>query len=167
MYKEWATYRLSLLARELDEMRKKLEKATEVDLLEFKTFADNQIEYMQRTQRQMIPYAFHRESIDQYGIKEYTAAPEIWEKIQNHPDFDQKVAFIDPNASWEFAREYIGDLAYSQVALARGETLQGQTGPIRGPTKHSYIMGDELIRQGQRELFFRWADNTGLLRLKA
>lgn len=167
MYREWTHYRLAFLAKEIDEMRKRLDEATMVDLEEFATFARNQIEYLQRTQRQMVPYDFHRESLDRHGIKAYTAAPEIWEDMKGHPDFNRKVAALDPNASWEFTREYIGDLAQSQAALARGEILQGQTGPVKGISSHPYVMGDELIRQGQRELFFQWAEKTGLLALRS
>ncbi|RFU32487.1 hypothetical protein B7463_g3852, partial [Scytalidium lignicola] len=143
MYKEWANYRLTFLANELEAI-----------------FADNQINYMQRTRRQMIPYDFHRGSLDQYGVRNYTAAPEIWEKIKRHPDFGQKLAVIDPDASWKYAREYIGDLAYSQATLAHGETLQGQVGPVKWIDGH-YTMGDELIRQGQRELSSAMRPNQG------
>jgi hypothetical protein len=167
LYKEWANYRLAVLSKELQQMRKRVEESATVNPEEFKTFAKNQIEYMKSTWRQMVPYDLHAKSIDRYGVKAYTAAPQIWREMQRHPHFDQKVAAIDPSASWELAREYIGDLALSQASLARGETLQGQTGPIKWTATHPYTMGDELIRQGQRELFFQWADNTGLLVLRS
>jgi hypothetical protein len=165
MYKEWANYRLNFLAKELEAKVIELQKSAPVDLDEFKKFANSQIDYMQRTQRQMVPYDFQRESLSRYGLNNYTVAPEIWEQIKAHPDFEQRLAAIDPDASWKYAKEYVGDLAYSKAALAHGETIQGQVGPIQG-LDSQYNMGDELIRQGQRELFFVWADKTGLLTLK-
>lgn len=165
MYKQWAKYRLAVLAKELQQMRKVVDDSAYIATDEFKVFAKNQIEYLKNTWQQMVPYELHKLCIDRYGIPSYTAAPETWKDIQSHPLFHQRIATIDERVDWDVAGEYIGDLAHSQASLAKGLTLQGQNGPIKWTAAHPYIMGDELLRQGQRELFLRWAEGTGLLAL--
>ncbi|KAL5330178.1 hypothetical protein ACEPPN_003703 [Leptodophora sp. 'Broadleaf-Isolate-01'] len=166
MYKEWAAYRLQVLESEIKDMRAKIEKDDGVDLDEFKTFAANQIEYMQRTQRQMVPHAYNRASNARHGLKAYMDAPMTWERISNHPDFARKVLEIDPDTDWKVAREYVGDLEVSKNALRHGEIIQGQLGPVSWSWEREYVMGDELLRQGQREVFFEWAEKTGLWALR-
>lgn len=166
MYKEWAAYRLQVLESEIKDMRAKIEKDDAVDVNEFKTFDANQVEYMQRTERQMVPQAYSRASNARYGLKAYMDAPMIWERISNHPNFSQKLLEIDPDTDWKVAQDYVGDLEVSKNALRHGEILQGQLGPISWIWEREYVMGDELLRQGQREVFFEWAKKTGLWALR-
>jgi len=166
MYKEWAAYRLQVLESEIKDMRAKIEKNNAVDLDEFKTFAASQVEYMQRTQRQMVPRAYNKASSERYGLKAYMDAPMTWERITNHPEFAHRLLAIDPDIGWKVARDFVGDLAVSRNALRHGEILQGQLGPVSWSWEREYVMGDELLRQGQREVFFEWAEKTGLWELR-
>ncbi len=167
MYKEWAAYRLKLLESEIQSMREKIEQDGEVDLEQFKAFADNQVEYMQRTQRQMVPPEYNHAITGKLGYKAYMDVTTIWERITNHPNFSQHLMSLDPDISWKVAREYVGDLEFSRNALRHGEILQGQMGPVAWSWEREYTMGDELMRQGQRELFLEWAERTGLWALRA
>ena len=101
MYKEWAAYRLQVLESEIKDMRAKIEKNNAVDLDEFKTFAASQVEYMQRTQRQMVPRAYNKASSERYGLKAYMDAPMTWERITNHPEFAHRLLAIDPDIAAE------------------------------------------------------------------
>ncbi|KAL2070349.1 hypothetical protein VTL71DRAFT_13375 [Oculimacula yallundae] len=167
MYREWATYRLQVLESEIKDMRAKIDKDGEVDLNEFSTFAANQVEYTQRTQRQMVTNVYTKSCIERHGFMEYLNAGPIWDRISNHLDFTQKLSEADPDIDWKVARDYVGDLAMSKNALRHGEILQGQLGPVSWSWEREYVMGDELLRQGQREIFFEWVEKTGLWALKS
>ena len=166
MYREWASYRLQVLESEIRTMRKKIEQDNEVDLTAFKSFAKNQVSYMQRTERQMVPVEYNSVIAEKFGRKAYMDAIATWERISSHPSFSQKLKLLDPDISWKVAREYVGDLESSRNALRHGEILQGQMGPVAWSWERDYSMGDELMRQGQRELFLEWVDKTGLWALR-
>lgn len=168
MYKEWAAYHLEILQEGIQSMRRKIEHNNAVDLTEFARFADIQVEYMKRTQRQMVPIKYSEAAIKHYGLEAYMNARDIWERICTHPKFITTFVGLDvaDEVAWEVARGYIGDWAVARVALKHGEGLQGHLGLVDWKVARPYLMGDELLRQGQKEVLFEWAEKTGLWALR-
>lgn len=158
LYREWAEYRLQLMKTEI-ERTPDLIRNGKISVEDFRKFGRYQATYMQQTYRQMIPEHRHQVTSERLLRQEYHQAGAIWKKIQGNCQFDEFLtSVIEDEGTWEPGRDFDGDLALSRFALKLGETLQGQLG--RGfPSKvnwRRYSLGDELLRQGQMQLFFEW-----------
>ncbi|KAI9740161.1 MAG: hypothetical protein M1834_004739 [Cirrosporium novae-zelandiae] len=167
MYYEWAEYRLEVMRTNIEKMQVKLKGDGVVDPKEFGNLAKEHADYMTRTARQMVPYEYNKAVIDKFGLIEYgRASDKLWEEIQSHPEFQQRLLRVD-SLQFPPALPYVGDLAETIAALDRGETIMGQCGLVQKPKNRPYCMGDELIRQGQKEVLLDWLGWSGLYELRA
>lgn len=163
LHREWAEYRLEVLKKEIEATLEKV-KSNQISTEDFHVFAKRQVVYMQQTYRQMVPRTLIDKTIKDHGNYGYYHADKIWEEIRKCAGFEIMLTTANEmEDSWEPGRDYQGDLAMSRLSLKRGEILQGQLGrviPSVNPWQR-YSMGDELLRQGQRELFLGWSDYFG------
>ncbi|KAH0030048.1 hypothetical protein KCU78_g3175, partial [Aureobasidium melanogenum] len=163
LHREWAEYRLNVMKKEIEATLEKV-KNDQISTEDFHVFAKRQVNYMQQTYRQMVPRSLIDQTIENHGNYGYYHADRIWEGIRNCDGFETLLAAArEREDTWEPCRDYQGDLAASRLSLKKGEVLQGQLGRVI-PTANAwqrYSMGDELLRQGQRELFLGWSDYFG------
>lgn len=161
LHREWAEYRLEVLKKEIEATLERV-RNNQISTEDFHIFAKRQVNYMQQTYRQMVPRGLIDETIKNHGNYGYYHADKIWEETHKRANFETILATANElEDTWEPGRDYQGDLAMSRLALKRGEILQGQLGrvnPSANPWQR-YSMGDELLRQGQRELFLGWSDH--------
>lgn len=163
LHREWAEYRLSILKKEIEATLDRV-KSNQISTEDFHAFGKRQVNYMQQTYRQMVSRDLIDVTIKNHGNYGYYHADRIWEEIRKHAGFEAMLAAArEMEHTWGPGRDYQGDLAVSRLALKRGEVLQGQLGRVVPSLNawQSYSMGDELLRQGQRELFLGWSDFFG------
>ncbi|KAH0351790.1 hypothetical protein KCU83_g4017, partial [Aureobasidium melanogenum] len=163
LHREWAAYRLNFLKKEIEATLEKV-KNNQISTEDFHVFGKRQVSYMQQTYRQMVPRGLIDRTIKNHGNYGYYHADIIWGDICKCDGFELLLAAARKmEDTWEPARDYQGDLAASRLSLKRGEVLQGQLGRVvpSADAWQKYSMGDELLRQGQRELFLGWSDYFG------
>jgi hypothetical protein len=163
LHREWTEYRLDVMKKEIEATLEKV-KNNQISTEDFHVFGKRQVNYMQQTYRQMVPRSLIDQTIENHGNYGYYHADRIWEGIRKCDGFETLLAAArEREDTWEPSRDYQGDLAASRLSLKKGEVLQGQLGRVI-PTASAwqrYSMGDELLRQGQRELFLGWSDYFG------
>ncbi|CAD0107136.1 unnamed protein product, partial [Aureobasidium uvarum] len=167
LHREWAEYRLQVLKKEIETTLEKV-KSNDISTEDFHTFAKRQVSYMQQTYRQMVPRSLIDKIIKEHGNYAYYHGDRIWDDMRKRGGFEEALAAARENEdTWELGRDFEGDLATSRLALKRGQILQGQLGRVlpREIAWQKYSMGDELLRQGQRELFLEWSDYFGFNKL--
>ncbi|CAG8014733.1 unnamed protein product [Penicillium salamii] len=167
LYPEWAEYRLRKLRDELtyflDEENKKDDPVRERK--EIHNLIEQQIEYLQRTSRQMVSPEHTKHSVEKYGKPAYYDSPKIWKALQSLPDFEIIASAADSKRQWMPESPYWMDLQRSIETIKLGNPLQSALGTAVLDKKRAYCMGDELLRQGLNELFLDWLDDSGLLEL--
>ncbi|KAG9661956.1 hypothetical protein KCU95_g407, partial [Aureobasidium melanogenum] len=163
LHREWAEYRLKVLKKEIEATLERV-RNNQISTEDFHIFGKRQVGYMQQTYRQMVPHGLIDQTIENHGNYGYYHADRIWENIRKCDGFETLLAAArEMEDTWDPARDYQGDLIASRLSLKRGKVLQGQLGrviPSANPWQE-YSMGDELLRQGQRELFLGWSDYFG------
>jgi hypothetical protein len=164
MYPEWTNYRLRKLRDELTHYLDRAEKeqnftqATE----EVQDLINNQIEYLQRTSRQMVDPEYSQRLVKEYGKPAYYDAPRIWQTVRTLPSFEELAFSTDDERKWRPDSGYWMDLQKSMETIRRGKPLQNVLGTGVWDQTKRYYMGDELLRQGLNEVFLDWLGCTGL-----
>lgn len=165
LYKQWTLYRLEKMKLEIESFQSQIMQSKDVvDVAEVHKFAEKQAHYLMRTARQLIPYGQYQNLHRKFGKTNISKASKIWAEAEQLPVFAERVATVD-QFSWMQDSPLWYDLAKSQVDVRAGRILQAQTGRYKWQKSRSYLMGDELLRQGLPELFLSWLDATGLYSL--
>lgn len=87
LYPEWIQYRLRKLRDELTHYLDKTEKEDPVqERKDVQNLIDQQIDYLQRTSRQMVDPEYTQQVLRKYGRPSYYDAPRIWETVQSLPE---------------------------------------------------------------------------------
>ncbi|OQD80371.1 hypothetical protein PENANT_c036G04167 [Penicillium antarcticum] len=164
IYPEWTNFRLRKLR---DELTLYLEKTqTEQDHTqgteEVQDLINNQIQYLQRTSRQMVNSEYSQRLVKVYGKPAYYDAPRIWQTVQTLPTFTELASFTDDKREWGPDTGYWIDLQKSMEIIRQGKPLQSILGTGVWDQTKRYYMGDELLRQGLNEVFLDWLGCTGL-----
>ena len=164
LYPEWTQYRLRKLR---DEITLYLEKAEArpsiaINREELDTLINQQIEYLQRTSRQMVPVEFEHQILEKYGKVAYYDAPRIWQIVQSLPNFERLASSMDQERRWMPESAYWMDLHRSIEFIRLNRPLQSALGPFAWNKSRRYYMGDELLRQGLNEVFLDWMGSSGL-----
>lgn len=164
IYSEWTQYRLRKLRDEITHFLDKNEKdpALTPSHAGVDELINAQIQYLQRTSRQMVPLEYQKQLLDKYGKATYYAAPRIWKVVQSFPEFEHLASHADDNRHWMPNSVYWMDMQSSVEAIRLGESIESALGDFVWDKKRRYFMGDELLRQGLNEVFLDWLDNSGL-----
>ena len=167
LYPEWTKYRLRKIRDEIDFYLTKTQEQPDLaaDTAAFEKMADEHIEYLQRTSRQMVAAEYHQRLLTKYGRAAYYDAPRMWEKVQLLPGFEKLASSTDDSRLWMPESVYWKDLQNSVEALRLGKTLPSALGRFASTGPRRYFMGDELLRQGLNEVFLEWFDCSGLWNL--
>ncbi|RHZ43471.1 uncharacterized protein CDV56_100974 [Aspergillus thermomutatus] len=120
LYPEWAQYRLRKLRDEITHYLHKAEKKEDSSFQreELQSIIDQQIDYLQRTSRQMVSPAYRDQIQNKYGKGAYYDVLAIWETVQSLPEFERLASSTDQNRLWMPESAYWIDL---QTSL---ETIQ-------------------------------------------
>ncbi|KAI9745259.1 MAG: hypothetical protein M1818_001538 [Claussenomyces sp. TS43310] len=165
LYKQWAAFRLEKLRLEVERLQKDIaESKGPLDVAKVHNLAENQIVYLKRTARQLIPYDEYQVLQQRFGRRNIQNTAAIWEKVQDLPEYTERVGSIGQR-DWMPESPLWTDLAESQANIQAGRVLQAQTGRYKWQKARSFSMGDELLRQGLPELFLSWLNVTGLYAL--
>ena len=142
-------------------------KAGVVPIDALNEFVDNHVSYLQRTVRQMICPTLGRRIVDRFGMKAVYEARTTWERIRNHPRFEKLLpAAMQLTENMPLFSRYLTDWDVARGAIARGKILRSYCGPLSWDRNVAeYTFGDELVRQGHREVLLAWLEQTGLLDL--
>jgi hypothetical protein len=175
LYPEWTLYRLEKLQHELRLMQGIVLEARrnghDVPLDTLNEFADNQVSYLQRTVRQMMCPTVCQDIVERFGLKAIYGAPATWERIRSNPRFEELLpAAMKLTETLPLFSLYLSDWDTARGAVDRGKTLSSYCGPLSWDRKENdktleYTFGDELVRQGLREVLLAWLERTGLLDL--
>ncbi|KAJ6185758.1 hypothetical protein N7519_007059 [Penicillium mononematosum] len=167
LYPEWTQYRLRKLRDELTHHLDLMEK--EEDPVQarkdIQNLVDQQIDYLQRTSRQMVDPEYTQQVLRKYGRPAYYDAPSIWETVQSLPGFERLASAADDERRWKPESIYWMDLWRSIETIRLGKPLHSALGTaVREKTKR-YYMGDELLRQGLNEAFLDYLGCSGIWEL--
>ncbi|KAJ5775685.1 uncharacterized protein N7511_000696 [Penicillium nucicola] len=164
IYPEWAHYRLRKLRDELNLYLEKAEKEHNYahGTGEVQSLIHNQIEYLQRTSRQMVDPEYSQALVKEFGKAAYYDAPRIWQTVQHLPSFTELASSTDDERKWSPDSGYWMDMQKSMETIRQGKPLQSTLGTAVWDKKKRYYMGDELLRQGLNEVFLDWLGCTGL-----
>ena len=177
LYPQWVSYRLEKLQHELNRMQgiileaRREGHAMPIDTLN--DFVDSQVFYLQRTVRQMIYPYLCRDIVERFGVKAIYEAPTTWERIRNNPRFNEVLpAAMELTKTLPLFSRYLTDWDVARGVVAREEMLSSYRGLFSWEQKENetrgvaeYTFGDELIRQGLREVLLAWLERTDLLEL--
>ncbi|CAI7605480.1 unnamed protein product [Penicillium glandicola] len=161
LYPEWTQYRFRKLR---DELTHYLEGPAQ-DRKNVQSFIDQQIDYLQRTSRQMVDPEYTQRVLGKYGRPSYYDAPRIWEAVQSLPEFEKLASAADDERRWEPESIYWADLTRSIETIRSGKPLQSTLGTAVREKTRRYYMGDELLRQGLNEVFLDWLGDSGIWEL--
>lgn len=164
LYPEWTQYRLRELRDELthylDETEREEDPAKERKNVQ--ALIDQQIDYLQRTSRQMVDPEYTQRVLEKYGRPSYYDARKIWETVQSLPEFERLASAADEERRWQPESIYWTDLLRSTETIRLGKPLQSALGTAVREKTRKYYMGDELLRQGLNEAFLDWLGYSGI-----
>lgn len=173
LYPEWTAYRLEKMKREIERMQRAVADATSrgepVPLEQLDRFAEQQISYLRRTVRQMVSPALVRSVEQRFGVRAIHDAGQTWARVRASPRFHELLpAAMESTRAWEEVSPYLADWHETKAAIERGVAtdLGSQHGPFSWDRPvEEYTFGDELLRQGLKEVLLEWLDRTVLLAL--
>lgn len=173
LYPEWTAYRLEKLKHEIEHIQRTVADATArgepVPLDRLNRFAEQQISYLKRTVRQMVSPELVKSVAWRFGARAIYDAGKTWDEVRASPSFRERLpgAMEDARACTEVSR-YLVDWYETKGAIERGdvEGIGSQHGPFSWDRPvEEYLFGDELLRQGLKEVLLEWLDRTGMLAL--
>jgi hypothetical protein len=170
LYRDWMDYRLEKLKLEIDRMQRVVEEARSggqgvpLDLLI--KFTEHQVRYLKHTARQMPCPALCREMVDRFGGRAIFNIGSTWTRIRAHPRFEQLLpAAMETARAWALMSPYLVDWYATKGVIDRGGKLHSYQGSLTWDSSQDYTLGDELLRQGLKEMLLAWLERTGLLAL--
>lgn len=167
LYPEWTQYRLRKLRDEITHYLNKAEQEPGplFQREELQSLINLQIDYLQRTSRQMISPEYQEQILKKYGRAAYYDVFRIWETIQSLPEFESLASSTDQERGWMPESAYWMDLQRSIETIRVNKPLQSTFGIHPWTKARKYYMGDELLRQGLNEVFLDWLGSSGLWEL--
>ncbi|GKZ27125.1 hypothetical protein AbraIFM66951_004156 [Aspergillus brasiliensis] len=164
LYPEWTQYRLRKLRDEITHYLNTAENqpGSSFQQQEAQNLIDQQIEYLQRTSRQMVSSEYQKQILEKYGKAAYYDVFRIWETVQSLPDFEKCASSVDQDRGWMPHSSYWIDLQKSIEKIRMGKPLHSSSGNQLWTKTRRYFMGDELLRQGLNEIFLDWLGSSGL-----
>lgn len=162
LYKQWTSYRLEKMKLEIDRLQFEISQSPGcLNTNAVEIFVEDQIKYLKRTSRQLIPHEQYDNLMAKFGRGELYNVSELWERAERLPYFLECVVSAH-QWNWMPDTPLWYDLAHTLVDIRAGKELESQRGRFRWQKDRQFLMGDELLRQGLPELFLSWLDATGL-----
>lgn len=162
LFKQWTEFRLGRAKRQIESLLQQMAETDTIgDVSQIQRFAEDQIEYMKRTARQLIDLEEYESIRARFGSEKICAARTLWKQAETLVDFPERVASVTRDNWMPESRLWI-DLEETRLAVKLGRALESQGGRFKWTKQRQFLMGDELLRQGLPEFFLIWLDATGL-----
>lgn len=162
LYRQWTQFRLEKMRREIEALQMKLSLSDgPLDVRMVDAFAQDQIRYLKRTSRQLIPPDQLASVLERYGGPAVHQAAHIFSQAESLTTFAERAASVTHRDWCPYSPLWV-DLEESRMAVQAGQVLESQRGRARWAKDRDFSMGDELLRQGLPELLLLWLEAAGL-----
>ncbi|KAF7595835.1 hypothetical protein BBP40_004647 [Aspergillus hancockii] len=175
LYAEWTSYRLEGMKQEIEHMQLNITKHMNKDpdafpLDEIYHFSDQQMSYLKRTIRQMVDLTLCADIRRRFDAREINSVGETWARVRNHARFKKSLPEVmTQTMAWEPALPYINDWQETKhmIQFGHASSVLSQQGNFSWQQSkfNDYLFGDELLRQGLKEVLLAWLDRSDLIRL--
>lgn len=176
LYGQWTSYRLEKMKQEIEHMQSNIIKYVDkysdsFPLDEISRFADQQISYLKRTVRQMVDQALCAEVRRHFEARKIDAAGDIWARVRAHERLQDLLPIaMAQTMMWKSVSPYVSDWKETKylIKTGRASSILSQKGNFLWCQNKSeeYLFGDELVRQGLREVLLAWLHRSGLISLE-
>ncbi|KAE8412429.1 hypothetical protein BDV36DRAFT_304860 [Aspergillus pseudocaelatus] len=175
LYTEWTNYRLEKLKQEIKHMQITIIQHIGRDqdsfpLNEVYHFAEQQISYLKRSVRQMVDQTLCAEVRRYFDGPEINAVGEKWARIRLHQQFkDLLPVVMAQTLMWGPVLPYLSDWEETKCMIRSGNASlvysQQRTFSWDQNRSEEYLFGDELLRQGLKEVLVAWLHRFNLVNL--
>ncbi|GMG53609.1 unnamed protein product [Aspergillus oryzae var. brunneus] len=176
LYTEWSNYRLEEMKQEIENIQATIIQHVSRDrdsfpLDEVYHFAEQQISYLKRTARQMVDQTLCAEVRRHFGVREINATSEKWVIVRAHQRFkDLLPGVMAQTLVWRPVCLYLSDWEETKYMIRSGNVsfVYSQQGTFSWDQYRfeEYLFGDELLRQGLKEVLLAWLHRFDLLNLE-
>ncbi|RAQ71267.1 hypothetical protein COH20_003454 [Aspergillus flavus] len=176
LYTEWSNYRLEKMKQEIENIQATIIQHVSRDrdsfpLDEVYHFAEQQISYLKRTARQMVDQTLCAEVRRHFGVREINATSEKWVVVRAHQRFkDLLPGVMAQTLVWRPVCLYLSDWEETKYMIRSGNVsfVYSQQGTFSWDQYRfeEYLFGDELLRQGLKEVLLAWLHRFDLLNLE-
>jgi hypothetical protein len=131
-------------------------------------FTDQQMSYLKRTIRQMVDLTLCADVRRRFDAREINSVGEVWARVRTHPRFKVLLpAVMKQTMAWESAVPYFNDWQETKYMIQCGHasSVLSQQGNFSWCQNEfdDYLFGDELLRQGLKEVLLVWLDRSDLI----
>ncbi|KAE8371132.1 hypothetical protein BDV26DRAFT_287030 [Aspergillus bertholletiae] len=175
LYAEWTNYRLEKLKWEIEHMQAAIIQHADPDPESFPLdavyhFADRQISYLKRTVRQMVDQALCVDVRQHFEVREINSVGDRWRHIRAHRRFKDLLPGVMVQTSmWRPVLPYLSDWEETKCMIRSGHASlvysQQRTFSWDRNRSEEYQFGDELLRQGLKEVLLAWLHRFDLINL--
>ncbi|KAE8162572.1 hypothetical protein BDV40DRAFT_312368 [Aspergillus tamarii] len=176
LYTEWTNYRLEKMKQEIEHMQTTIIQHIDRDrdsfpLDEVSHFAEQQISYLKRTVRQMVDQTLCTDVRRHFDVREINAVGDIWARIRVHRQFkDLLPGVMAQTLTWGLVLPYLNDWEKTKCMIRSGNASLVYSQQRRFSWDHNrheeYLFGDELLRQGLKEVLVAWLHRFDLVNLE-
>ncbi|KAE8151049.1 hypothetical protein BDV25DRAFT_139206 [Aspergillus avenaceus] len=173
LYIEWISYRLEKMKAEIQNMQAKIARlpnsdSASIPLHEMCEFTDQQVAYLTRTVRQMVDPFLCADVRRRFDVRKVNSVGRTWAHIRTQAQFkDLLPAVMALTMEWKPFQLYIADWHYTQHMITSGlsSSICSQQGNFAWcrDRANDFLFGDELLRQGLKEVLLAWLDWSDLL----
>ncbi|KNG88183.1 hypothetical protein ANOM_004231 [Aspergillus nomiae NRRL 13137] len=175
LYTEWTSYRLEKMKQEIEHMQATIIQHVGRDrdsfpLDEVHHFAEQQISYLKRTVRQMVDRTLCVDVRRRFDVREINSVSEKWALVHAHPQFNDLLpGVMAQTLMWGPVRLYLSDWEETKYMIRSGNAslVHSQQGTFSWDQNRvdEYLFGDELLRQGLKEVLLAWLHRFDLVTL--
>ncbi|GAB1194502.1 hypothetical protein APSETT444_003748 [Aspergillus pseudonomiae] len=175
LYTEWTSYRLEKMKQEIEHMQATIIQHVGRDrdsfpLDEVYHFAEQQTSYLKRTVRQMVDRTLCVDVRRRFDVREINSVGEKWALVRAHPQFKDLLPGVMAQTSmWGPVRLYLSDWEETKYMIRSGNAslVHSQQGTFSWDQNRAdeYLFGDELLRQGLKEVLLAWLHRFDLVTL--
>ncbi|KAE8354138.1 hypothetical protein BDV28DRAFT_156436 [Aspergillus coremiiformis] len=173
LYTQWTNYRLEKMKQEIEYMQSSIAGYVGRDpysfpLDEIYHFVDQQISYLKRTIRQMVDQTLCAEVRRQFDPRKINSAGEIWARVRAQKRFKDLLPIVMAQTmAWKPVVPYVSDWQETKYLIKTGHAMSvlSQQGnfPWCQDDFEEYLFGDELLRQGLKEVLLAWLHRFDLI----
>lgn len=166
LYRQWTLSRLKKMSLEIQAMSTSLEQNQPFPDNDVEVFLEHLSDYSKRTARQMVSPRITTSVATKFSPTASHKAIGYWERIRAVPDIRYHILDATKRTETEMPemQKYLLDWNETKVKIQLGLPETSQQGPFSWDRKREYYFGDELVRQGLKEVLHEWLDKGGLLR---
>ncbi|OGM43416.1 hypothetical protein ABOM_007675 [Aspergillus bombycis] len=175
LYTEWTNYRLEKVKQEIEHMQATIIQRVgrgrdSFPFDEVYHFAEQQISYLKRTVRQTVDQTLCVDVRRRFDVREINSVGEKWAHVRAHQRFrDLLPGVMAQTLMWGPVRPYLSDWEETKYMIRSGNAslVHSQQGMfLWDPNRvEEYLFGDELLRQGLKEVLLAWLYRFDLVTL--